>query len=74
MVFSMEHAMGAPVPQIANPIKFSRSAIKYLRPPPMLGEHTTEVLASIGLTDSNLEELQAAGLIHGPGQHLVDAN
>jgi formyl-CoA transferase len=74
MVFSMEHAMGAPVPQIANPIKFSRTVIEYLRPPPMLGEHTAEVLASIGLTDGNLEELHAAGVIHGPGQHLVDAN
>jgi crotonobetainyl-CoA:carnitine CoA-transferase CaiB-like acyl-CoA transferase len=73
MVFSMDHAMGAPVPQIANPIKFSRTAIEYRRPPPMLGEHTAEVLASIGLTDSNLEELYAAGVIHGPGRDLVDA-
>jgi formyl-CoA transferase len=72
MVFSMEHAMGAPVPQIANPIKLSRTAIGYRRPPPMLGEHTAEVLASIGLTGRNLEDLHAAGVIQALGRHLVD--
>ena len=61
-------------PQIANPIKFSRAVIKYLRPPPMLGEHTAEVLASIGLTDRSLEELHAAGVIDGPSRNLVDAS
>ena len=72
MVFSMRHAMGTSVPQIANPIKFSRTAIKYHRPPPMLGEHTAEVLASIGLTPGNLDELHAAGVIHEPGRPRIE--
>jgi crotonobetainyl-CoA:carnitine CoA-transferase CaiB-like acyl-CoA transferase len=73
MVFSMEHGMGVSVPQIANPIKFSRTAIDYLRPPPMLGEHTAEILASVGLTKAGLEQLQASGVVHGCDRYPVDA-
>jgi crotonobetainyl-CoA:carnitine CoA-transferase CaiB-like acyl-CoA transferase len=61
IVFSMEHGMGMSVPQIANPIKFSRTRIRYLRPPPMLGEHTAEILASVGVTNASLDELKASG-------------
>jgi formyl-CoA transferase len=73
MVFSMEHGMGGSVPQIANPIKFSRTGIDYLRPPPMLGEHTAEILASVGLTKTSLEQLQASGVVHGCDRYPVDA-
>lgn len=71
MVFSMEHTMGVRVPQIANPIKFSRTVIEYHRAPPMLGEHTAEVLASIGLTEGIQEELQAAGVIQRAGRDSI---
>ncbi|SAL70513.1 L-carnitine dehydratase/bile acid-inducible protein F [Caballeronia udeis] len=73
MVFSMEHGIGVCVPQIANPIKFSRTGIEYLRPPPILGEHTSEILESIGLTQKNLEELHASGVIHGRDRYPIDA-
>jgi formyl-CoA transferase len=73
MVFTMEHGMGASVPKIANPIKFSRTGIEYRRPPPMLGEHTSEILESIGLTQRNLEELRASGVIHGRDRFPIDA-
>jgi crotonobetainyl-CoA:carnitine CoA-transferase CaiB-like acyl-CoA transferase len=74
MSFSMQHSIGVPVPQIANPIKFSRTAIEYRRPPPMLGEHTAEVLASIGLTDKSQEELHAAGVIYRPGRDVISVS
>jgi crotonobetainyl-CoA:carnitine CoA-transferase CaiB-like acyl-CoA transferase len=73
MVFSMEHGMGVSVPQIANPIKFSRTGIEYFRPPPMLGEHTLEILESIGLTERHLEELRASGVIHGRDWYPINA-
>ena len=46
MVFSLPHSSGAMAPQIANPIKFSRTSIRYRRAPPALGEHTEEILAT----------------------------
>ena len=36
------------------------------RPPPRLGEHTVEVLAEAGLTDAEIENLLATGVIAGP--------
>ncbi|WP_096670754.1 CaiB/BaiF CoA transferase family protein [Polaromonas sp. AET17H-212] len=41
----MPHALAGSVPLVANPIRLSGSPVAYQRPPPMLGEHTAEVLA-----------------------------
>lgn len=35
------------VPTIANPIKFSKTAVEYRLPPPKLGEHTESVLEEV---------------------------
>jgi len=40
----MPHALAGSVPLVANPIRLSGSPVAYQRPPPMLGEHTAEVL------------------------------
>ncbi|OOG44601.1 CaiB/BaiF CoA-transferase family protein [Polaromonas sp. A23] len=42
---SMPHALAGSVPLVVNPIRLSGSPVAYQRPPPMLGEHTAEVLA-----------------------------
>jgi len=42
---NMPHALAGSVPLVANPIRLSGSPVAYQRPPPMLGEHTSEVLA-----------------------------
>ncbi|MDO9404615.1 MAG: CaiB/BaiF CoA-transferase family protein [Polaromonas sp.] len=41
----MPHALAGSVPLVANPIRLSGSPVAYQRPPPLLGEHTDEVLA-----------------------------
>jgi len=41
----MPHTLAGVVPLVANPIRLSGSPVAYHRPPPMLGEHTAEVLA-----------------------------
>jgi formyl-CoA transferase len=63
MTFSLPHAIGSDVPQIANPIKFSRSPIEYDRPPPALGEHTDEVLTWLGFSSTTIASLKEAGVI-----------
>ncbi len=47
MVVDMQHAHNRAIKLVANPIKFSRTPIQYRRPPPMLGEHTDEVLVEV---------------------------
>lgn len=43
MVFEMKHEVGA-IKMLGNPINLSGTPITYRLPPPLLGEHTTEVL------------------------------
>ena len=64
MVFSLPHSRGAAVPQIANPIKFSRTEIDYRRAAPSLGEHTEAILSEeLGLSLQSIQALKAAGTI-----------
>jgi formyl-CoA transferase len=47
---------------VGNPIKMSDSATEVLRSP-LLGEHTDEVLAELGLQPSDVAELRAKKVI-----------
>lgn len=44
MVMSLDHPVIGPIPQLANPIRFSESPVSYRRPPPLLDEHHDEVI------------------------------
>ena len=62
--FRAAHGAGARIPQVRNPILFSRTALEYCIPPPVLGEHTARVLASeLGLPDGEILSLKADGVI-----------
>ncbi|WP_088147937.1 CaiB/BaiF CoA transferase family protein [Achromobacter denitrificans] len=53
----LPHPAAGKVPMAASPLKFSSSPVEYRRPPPMLGEHTGQVLSErLGLS---AEEIQA---------------
>ncbi len=45
-----------------NPVKFSGFEVE-VRRPPKLGEHTEEILRSLGFRDSEIEELRSEGVI-----------
>ncbi len=58
------HPAGTPVPLVANPIRLSVTPPRYELPPPLLGEHTEEILRGrLGLTDAEIERLRAAGIV-----------
>ena len=49
---------------LASPIKFNRSSdVGVAGLPPMLGEHTREVLGAAGLDDAEIDGLIAAGTV-----------
>jgi crotonobetainyl-CoA:carnitine CoA-transferase CaiB-like acyl-CoA transferase len=54
MVIEMQHALRSQaLPLIGNPEKFSATPVSFRRPPPLLGEHTEEVLQEwLGTRDS----------------------
>jgi crotonobetainyl-CoA:carnitine CoA-transferase CaiB-like acyl-CoA transferase len=64
MRVDMPHPLAGTVPQVANPLKFSATPVAYTRSPPLLGEHTRDVLAErLGLADAALLELAARRVI-----------
>ncbi len=54
----LPHPAAGKVPMAASPLKFSGSPVEYRRPPPMLGEHTAQVLSErLGLSAEEIEAL-----------------
>ena len=66
MVHEMRHSAngGVAARLLASPIKMSETPVTYRHPPPLLGEHTLEVMSDmLGLGDSEIEELCDLGVL-----------
>ena len=64
MRIELEHGVIGAVPLVGNPIKYSATPVSYNLPPPMLGEHTREVLRELaGMDDETMNNLVARGII-----------
>ena len=64
MLLEMEHSKAGCIKQIGPTIKFSETPCVVDLPPPLLGEHTEEVLMSIaGYSHGEIEQLRRAGAI-----------
>jgi crotonobetainyl-CoA:carnitine CoA-transferase CaiB-like acyl-CoA transferase len=59
----MAHPLAERVRLVASPMKFSQTPLQYRRPPPLLGEHTDEVLHEAGLSPSEVADLRTSGVI-----------
>jgi crotonobetainyl-CoA:carnitine CoA-transferase CaiB-like acyl-CoA transferase len=58
------HPLSGVVPLVANPIKYSRTRISYDAPPPLLGQHTDEVLSTLlGKTAEEIAALRAKRIV-----------
>jgi crotonobetainyl-CoA:carnitine CoA-transferase CaiB-like acyl-CoA transferase len=51
----LEHPTLQKVRSIANPIRYQQQAIQYRLPPPLLGEHSRQVLAELGYSAAETE-------------------
>jgi len=69
MVVEIEHPVAGTLKMLGSPLKLSAqpppaSSAPYLRrPPPVLGEHTNEILAEAGYTAEQVTELREAGVV-----------
>jgi formyl-CoA transferase len=60
----LPHSTAGTVPLVGMPIRMSGSGPAYLRPPPLLGEHTEEVLRELaGLDEAAIADCRRRGIV-----------
>ena len=60
----LPHPLGGTVPQVASPIRLSETPVQYRNAPPLLGEHSEQVLRQwLGLSAGQVEALRRAGVV-----------
>lgn len=64
LVSNFRNAAGDEVPLVANPVDLASTPVTYERAPPLLGEHTDEVLREwLGYSGALIEELRSSSAI-----------
>jgi len=64
MVKEMEHEWCGPIKMVNTPVKYSESKPSIRSVPPMLGQHTDEVLREVlGMGKGEIEELKGLGVV-----------
>jgi formyl-CoA transferase len=63
MAAEVEHPALGILRQAGIPLQFERTPGAIRTPPPLLGEHTDEILAELGYERAAIDELRVAGVI-----------
>jgi crotonobetainyl-CoA:carnitine CoA-transferase CaiB-like acyl-CoA transferase len=64
MVWTAPHPTAGEVRLAASPLNLSETPVTYRLPPPLLGEHTEEILTSVlGYSSEEVEQLRAEGAV-----------
>jgi crotonobetainyl-CoA:carnitine CoA-transferase CaiB-like acyl-CoA transferase len=63
MVVELEHPVAGMLKMLGSPIKMSAQPPSIRRPPPVLGQHTGEILTEAGYSAARIAELREAGVI-----------
>jgi crotonobetainyl-CoA:carnitine CoA-transferase CaiB-like acyl-CoA transferase len=63
LIAEIEHPTSGRIKQIAPTVKLSATPGEMRSPPPLLGEHTIEVLQGIGYTDEMVNRLSLDGVV-----------
>lgn len=61
MLQYIDHPVEGRIPQIGFPVKFSETPGEMRLPPPVLGQHTDEILREIGYAETDIEVMRNSG-------------
>ena len=60
----LQHAAAGKLPLVASPMRFSATPLEYRLPPPLLGEHTDQILKEfLKLNETEIAKLRADGIV-----------
>ncbi len=64
LAIQLKHPLAGTLPMVASPLRLSASPVEYRHAPPLLGEHTQEVLQQLLNMDAQTyDQLHAAGVV-----------
>ena len=63
MLIDVPHPLSGTVPLVASPMRFTAAPLAHDRAPPLLGEHSVEILHDIGIGDAEIERLRKSGVV-----------
>ncbi|VTU17997.1 CaiB/BaiF CoA transferase family protein [Variovorax sp. PBL-E5] len=63
MLRHVPHPTGVDVPQVASPMRFAEAPLQTQTAPPLLGQHSDEILAELGYSTARIDALRTAGAI-----------
>ncbi len=66
MTTIVDHPLLGPIRQVGVPFKLAPRRPRSGRAPPLLGEHSAEILAELGYDPATIERLRADGVICDP--------
>ena len=64
MRVELQHPVAGAVPLVGSPLRLSDTPVEYRLPPPLLGQHTDEVLGELlGLSQDEIDGLRRSGVV-----------
>lgn len=63
MLRELDHPQAGKVPQVVSPMNFRNEPLAFDRAPPLLGQHTEDILVMLGVSQSEMEDLRGRDVI-----------
>ena len=63
MVETFEHPTAGNIQLVGSPLKFSKTKVEMKSPPPLVGEHTENILLQLGYSKADIQQMAKKKII-----------